>query len=107
LFGFSLISEFDMPKLTIRAAVHRIQPMSHSYDSATRTGTLKVNIGRQGDAHYAKAYKWALDNIGVICSSKEIGVTAGQPPPEGAMYSILSEKTHDDGTLEITFKVIQ
>ena len=107
LLGFSLVSEFDDPTFRVHATVHRIQPMSHSYDTATRTGALKVSIGKQGDANYAGAYKWALANIGVICSSKEVAVEAGQPLPEGAMYEILSEKTADDGTLEIRFKVIQ
>jgi len=107
LLGFSLISELDFPQFLVHATVYGVRSMSHSYDAATRTGTLKVNIGKQGDANYAGTYKWALDNIGAICSSKEIGMTAGQAPPEGAMYTILSEKTHDDGSLEITFKVIQ
>jgi len=107
LLGFSLVSELDAPKLLVNVTVHRVRPMSHSYDAATRTGTLKVNVGKQGDANYAGAYKWALDNIGVICSSKEVAVEAGQPLAEGAMYEILSEKTDDDGTLEIKFRVVQ
>ncbi|MCL1887769.1 MAG: PEGA domain-containing protein [Kiritimatiellaeota bacterium] len=104
MLGFSLVTELDMPVFMVRVAVHRIQPMSHTYDASTRTGTLKVDIGRRGDADYAGAYKWALDNIGVICSSKSVAMEAGQPLPEGAQYIIVSEKTNDDGTLEITFK---
>ena len=88
LMGFSLISEYEEPAFRVYATVHRMKPMSHSYDTRTRTGVLKVNIGKQGDANYAKAYKWALSNIDVICSSKEIAMEAGQPPPPGAMYTI-------------------
>jgi len=107
LLGFTLVTKLDRPKFTVYVTIHHIRPMSHSYDAATRTGTLKVNIGKQGDANYADAYKWALANIGVICSSKEVAVEAGQLLPEGAMYEILSETTGDDGTLEIRFRVIQ
>ena len=107
MLGFSLVTELDTPKFLVNVTVHRVQPMNHSYDAATRIGTLKVNIGRQGDTNYAGAYKWALANIGVICSSKEVAVEAGQPLPEGARYEILSEKTADDGTLEIRFKIVQ
>ena len=77
------------------------------YDAATRTGTLKVGVGPREDKSYAEAYKWALDNIGTICSSKEIAMEAGKAPPQGARYKILSEKTTDDGVLEITFEVLQ
>ncbi|MCL2103869.1 MAG: hypothetical protein FWH21_02235 [Kiritimatiellaeota bacterium] len=107
LLGFSLVSKLDMPVLSVNVTVHRILPMSHSYDAATRIGTLKMNIGQRGDANYTNAYRWALDNIGVICSSKEVGMEAGMPPPEGARYRIVSEKTADDGALEITFEVLQ
>ena len=107
MLGFTLETKFDRPKFMVYAIVHRIQPMSHSYDAATRTGVLRVNIGKSGDANYKDAYKWALDNIGVICSSKAIAMEAGQSPPPGAMYTIESEKTLDDGTLEISFKVVQ
>ena len=89
------------------AAGLQIRPMSHHYDSATRTGTLIVDIGKHGDANYADAYKWALNNIGVICSSKQIGIVSGQPIPEGATFVILSEKTNAENQLEITFKVVQ
>ena len=107
MLGFSLVTNLDMPKFLVDVTVYRIRLMSHSYDDATRIGTLKVNIGQRGDANYAGAYKWALDNIGVICSNKEIAMEAGQPPPEGAQYSIISEKTTDEGILEITFKTLQ
>ena len=107
MLGFSLVTTLDMPKFMVNVTVHRVQPMSHSYDARTRTGVLKVNIGQQGDASYAGAYKWALQNIDLICSSKEIALEAGQPLPPGAQYTIESEKTLDDGTLEITFKVVQ
>ena len=107
LLGFSLVTELDAPKFLVNVTVHRVQPMSHSYDTATRTGILRVNIGKQGDANYAGAYKWALANIDAICSSKEIALEAGQPLPAGAMYTIVSEKTDSDGTLEIKFKVVQ
>jgi len=91
----------------VNAAAHHVIPMSHHYDSTTRTGVLTVDIGQRGDAHYASAYKWALDNIGVICSSKEIALESGRPPPQGATFVILSEKTNAENQLEITFKVIQ
>ena len=107
LLGFSLVSKLDMPKFVVDATVFRIRPMSHTYDAVTRTGSLKVNVGQRGDSNYAGAYKWALDNIGEICSSKAIAMEAGQPPPPGARYEILSEKTTDDGMLEIAFKVLQ
>jgi hypothetical protein len=107
VLGFSLVSSLNRPEFRVDVAVYRIRPVNHLYDSATRTGTLTVDIGRQGQANYAETYKWALDNIGVICSSKEISMEAGQPPPEGARYMILSERTNRDGMLEITFKVVQ
>ena len=107
MLGFTLVTELNRPKFLVNVTVHRVQPMNHSYDSRTRTGTLKVNIGKQGDANYAGAYKWALANIDTIVSSKEIAMEAGQPPPPGAQYIILSEKTDADGMLEIKFEVIQ
>ena len=107
VLGFSLVTNLDMPKFLVDVTVYRVRPMSHSYDATTRIGILKVNIGQRGDANYSGAYKWALDNIGAICSSKEIAMEAGQPPPEGAKYEIISEKTSDDGILEIAFKILQ
>jgi len=91
----------------MEAAAHKVIPMSHHYDSATRRGVLTVDIGQRGDAHYAAAYTWALENIGVICSSKQVGLESGQPLPPGAVFVILSEKTNAENQLEITFEVVQ
>ena len=101
---FALESELKMPLFFVNATVYQIRVVSHRYDSATRMGMLAVDIGRQ---NYRDAYKWALDNIGVICSSKEVGVESGQPLPEGARFEIVSEKTNAANQLEITFRVIQ
>ncbi len=107
VLGFSLVSSLNRPDFHVDVTVYTIRPMSHHYDSATRTGVLTVDIGWQGDINYAGTYKWALDNIGVICSSKEVGVESGQPLPEGARFEIISEKTNAANQLEITFRVIQ
>jgi hypothetical protein len=84
--------------------VYLIRPVRHTYDSATQTGTLTLSIGSR---NYADAYKWAVANIGTICSTKSVVVEDGQPIPEGAKFEIVKEHTKDSGELEITFHVVQ
>ena len=82
-----------------RASVLSISPAALSYDPHTRCGKLSVRF-RPGQEKEAIA--WARRNINILARDKNIALTTGQLPPDGA-YSVLEEK-HEGNVIEITFK---
>ena len=89
----------DGVKISGRAAVLTIAPLSLTYDATARRGKLSV---RYNPGQAAESKKWILENIVALARDKNILLTTGTMPPPGK-YSICSEKT-ENNTLEIEFK---
>lgn len=86
-------------KISGKASVLTIAPLSLSYDANTRRGKLSVRFN-PGQADESR--KWILANIATLARDKNILLTTGTLPPLGS-FSICEEKV--DGTaLEIEFK---
>ena len=86
-------------KISGRAAVLTIAPVSLSYDANTRRGKLSVRFNA-GQAEEARA--WIRKNIETLARDKNIALTTGQPPPAATYYS-LGERI-DGNVMEIEFR---
>ena len=86
-------------KISGKASVLTIAPLSLSYDANTRRGKLSVRFN-PGQADESR--KWVLENIATLARDKNIELTTGTLPPLGK-FSICNEKV-DGNTLEIEFK---
>lgn len=96
--AFSGVSISGM-KISGKASVLTIAPLSLSYDANTRRGKLSVRLN-PGQADESR--KWILENIATLARDKNIMLTTGSTPPPGS-FSICEEKV-DGSTLEIEFK---
>ena len=96
--AFSGVSISGM-KISGKASVLTIAPLSLSYDANTRRGMLSVRFN-PGQADESR--KWILENIATLARDKNIMLTTGSTPPPGS-FSICEEKV-DGSTLEIEFK---
>ena len=96
--AFSGVSISGM-KISGKASVLTIAPVSLSYDANTRRGKLSVRFN-PGQADESR--KWVLENIEALARDKNIMLTTGSTPPPGS-FSICEEKV-DGSTLEIEFK---
>ena len=86
-------------KISGKASVLTIAPISLSYDANTRRGKLSVRLN-PGQADEAR--KWVLENIATLARDKNIELTTDTLPPPGK-FSICNEKI-DGNTLGIEFK---
>lgn len=85
------------------AVVMKIGAVRLEYDAFTSRGKIAVRLdGRDVDS----ARRWALDNIAELAKSKHVVLVAGKTPPPGAQYMPGSERTTEDGLLEIEFYTI-
>ena len=86
-------------RISGRAVVLTIKPVSLSYDANTRRGKLAVrfNVGQSKDAR-----EWIRKNIETLARDKNIALVTGQIPP-GANYYLLGEKI-DGNVMEIEFR---
>jgi hypothetical protein len=75
--------------------------VEYDFDSRARKGTVTVDIGNKG----FNARLWVVKNIGMICSSKNVSLDAGNETFNGAKYTILDESIKD-GLLKITFEAV-
>lgn len=73
----------------------------YDFDARTGNGSVTVDIGEKG----FNARLWVVKNIGVICSSKNVALDAGNESFNGAKYAILDESIKD-GLLTIVFKAV-
>jgi len=87
-------------RISGRAVVLAITPVSLNYDADTMCGKLVVRLNA---AQFAEARDWIRKNIGTLARDKNIALlTSGQPPPVARYYS-LSEK-FEDNIMEIEFR---
>lgn len=89
----------DGLRISGRAAVLTVKPMSLTYDPNTRRGKLSVRFST-GQVDEARA--WIHRNIKTLARDKNIALTTGQLPPE-ATYHSLGEKIVGN-VMEIEFK---
>lgn len=86
------------------AVAMKVSAVRLEYDQLTKHGKIAVRLdGRNVDA----ARKWAIENIEELATGKNIVLVAGNLPPPGAQYRIGSERTTDDGLLEIEFSAYE
>ena len=69
-----------------------------NYEAKTQSGSLSVDISNYG----LGARDWIVQNIGKICSSKEVLLEAGQEKNTGGHYRVLNESLKN-GVLTIEF----
>ena len=89
----------DGLRLSGRATVLTIKPISLAYDANTRRGKLSVKFNA-GQAKEAR--DWIRRNIKALVRDKNIALVTGQLPPE-AVYSSLGEKIVGN-VMEIEFR---
>ncbi|MCU0858355.1 MAG: hypothetical protein MUC65_08135 [Pontiellaceae bacterium] len=75
--------------------------VEYNFDAKTGAGNLTVDIGKGG----FQARLWVVKNIGMICSSKNVAIDAGDEKFSGAKYTVLDESIKD-GLLKILFKAV-
>ena len=75
------------------------QVTHYHYDASSGKGTISVDISGKG----IEVRQWIVENIGKICSDKNITLEAGKETGEGGHYRILSEFVKD-GILTIEFE---
>ena len=87
-------------RISGRAAVLTMKPVSLSYDANARRGKLavKFNPGQLKDAR-----AWAKKNVRTLARDRNIALVTGQIPPDAKYYS-LGETVKDGNILEIEFK---
>ena len=54
----------------------------------------------------AKVKAWARENIAAVVTDKNVLLTAGERPPEGATFRSLDEN-FSDGILTVEFEAVQ
>ena len=86
-------------RISGRAAVLTISPVSLSYDANARRGKLAVRFN-SGQAEEARA--WIRRNVKTLVRDKNIALVTGRPPPEANFYT-LGEKVDGD-VMEIEFR---
>lgn len=75
--------------------------VEYSFNSKSRQGIVVVDIGDKG----FQARLWVVKNIGMVCSSKNTALVAGDESFKEARYAILDESIKD-GLLKINFEVV-
>lgn len=86
-------------KISGKASVLTITPLSLTYDANTRQGKLSV---RYNSGQVAEARKWILENLETLARDKNIMLTTGTLPPQGEF--LIRNETADGNKLEIEFK---
>ncbi len=89
----------DGLRLSGRAAVLTLKPISLDYNAHTRSGKLTVHftVGQESEAKV-----WIRRNIKRLVRDKNIALTTGTLPPE-AGYQVIEEKT-EGNVMAIEFK---
>ncbi|MGE4488562.1 MAG: hypothetical protein AB7E95_03335 [Kiritimatiellales bacterium] len=72
---------------------------SYQFDSVSQKGVVIVDVGEKG----FQARNWVIKNIGMICSTKNVSLEAGNESFTGAKYKVLDEFIQD-GLLTIKFE---
>lgn len=74
---------------------------TYQYDASTKTGSITVDIKGGG----IKVRHWVVNNIGEICSDKNITLVAGEETRKEGRYRVLDESVKD-GLLTIAFEAV-
>ena len=82
-------------------AVSDFRIVEYNFNAQTGNGTVTVDIGGKG----FNARLWVIKNIGMICSSKNVALDAGNEAFNGAKYMILDESIKN-GKLRIVFQAV-
>ena len=90
----------DGLRISGRAMVLTLKPISLAYDANTRRGkmSVKFNAGQEKEAR-----DWIRKNIGTLARDKNIALTTGVPPPAARFY-LGREELKGGNVLEIEFK---
>ncbi len=88
----------DGLRLSGRAAVLTLKPVSLEYNSHNRKGTMSV---RFAEGQVSEASTWIRRNIKTLVRDKNIALTSGSLPPEGK-FAITNEKI-DGNVMTIEF----
>ncbi len=75
-----------------------------SYDAASRRGAISMKLVDGADLIRSKSF--VRENIGAIVCDKNVALTSGQRPPDGATYRSLDEN-FSDGVLTVEFEAVQ
>jgi hypothetical protein len=94
-------SSVSVDDSTTKYEVSDFRIVEYDFDARTGTGSVTVDISGKG----FNARLWVVKNIGMICSSKNVALDAGNEAFNGAKYSILDESIKD-GLLKITFQAV-
>lgn len=86
---------------TTKYEVSDFRIVEYNFDAKDGKGSVTVDIGGKG----FNARLWVVKNIGMICSSKNVALDAGNEAFNGAKYTILDESIKD-GFLKITFEAV-
>lgn len=84
--------------VTAALSFSNLKVVSYQYDSRTLKGSLSVNIA----GHGIEARDWVVENIGKICSTKDVLLESGQEEKTGGRFRVLNESIRD-GILTIEF----
>lgn len=90
----------DVLRLSGRAAVLTLKPVSLEYNSHNRKGIMSV---RFAEGQVSEASTWIRRNIKTLVRDKNIALTSGSLPPEGK-FAITNEKI-DGNVMTIEFMV--
>lgn len=82
-------------------AVSDFRIVEYDFDAQTGRGNVTVDMAGKG----FNARLWIIKNIGMICSSKNVALDAGNETFNGAKYTVLNESIRD-GLLKITFQAV-
>ena len=77
---------------------------SLSYDAATRRGAITMRLANR--TGLAKSKQFVRENITAIVCDKNVALTAGERPPDGAQYRSLDEN-FADGVLRVEFEALE
>ena len=83
-----------------------VEPVGYEYSQETRRGTMRFRVAERARANMAKVKAWARENIAAVVMDKNVVLTSGQRPPEGATFRSLDEN-FSDGILTVEFEAIE
>ena len=98
----------DVVRFEVRAYAlpPEVEPIGYEYSQETRSGTMRFRVAERARANMAKVKAWARENIAAVVTDKNVLLTAGERPPEGATFRSLDEN-FSDGVLTVEFEAVQ
>ena len=93
-------------EVRVYALPPEVEPVGYEYSQETRRGTMRFRVSERARANMAKVKAWARENIAAVVTDKNVLLTAGQRPPDGATYRSLDEN-FSDGVLTVEFEALE